>query len=960
MPAAPPISRYSPSYYRFPIQNNRTGFQPVYLPLILIVPGRRDQRGFVIGNTNVWDVKFYIANAPDMAYVAGPFNYPNLRVPNTDLYTLNILADQLARAAISLTPLEFFDPKDPSVVFPITQASEGDYFKYTTAGGSISSTIPYYPDADYYDMSGFSIGVEDLPRPKPYLFIWECQYYQRVTQDSSQAAVGGAFCINTDQVLMTRYTQTIYHPGDIHNDMFRKTPAFYFQEGVPLASNTYLQLIRPIADMFQDVCDEQQYLNGINQIFSIPPQLIPYLAYEIGWDLPNHPTVSDTTRRAILRYAVYLQQLKGSRRAITELFQIFGFNINLVNLWYSSNGLQLIGPGDKLPPNLQSEAIVAETVCQTEPLVANYTTPGFGQLTIPLLYKAISGITLNAWLVKDGPTQQALDGIMASVNTNPDALAGTCEQQSNGAYVPRAIFNKIPLQDPAVLGYSEISLDAAGNGKTIVSTANPLINMTNISFNNVTNQLTLNFDHYLPFNDGTQLYIFATYPYTKLEIPTILRGLRSNRFDVFISNIDGSAINTDAVEYLMNLLYRLKAFHSLLRKISFDVDELDVYNVTDYCSDDFNSLQIPPPVLPQQVSAETGCVDTASVSALSAAYTLRQNIISALQDEFTNWQALDGTHKSDPALEHFLNVPINRPNDTTCQFNAYGQDRVIQDGANHDISDTRQELCQLIVPSSTYCYKGRVKDELETKPILDLIEVVREKPCFISIGSGCYWEVPTDAAILTEDGFGKFTGQNTRGFLGKKVFQYNHPSVALHYTDRPYLGKDDFKPNNLLGYQRPQLEIEKESLNFPSHRYIEMCNMLTDYTSDYPAKPWDNDGELPATLVTGPDGDQYLVYAEAPLIYKGNGVAPDVSSLGEHDDRTYLVTHKIFMTCAPSHPAIELDDQVVITSQDAITLDSSVPFGPIFKSYNKGCNQDFISGYPACYGRQPVDTSSCV
>ena len=68
MPDAPAIDRWNPSFYRFPIQSMRTGFQPVSLPLILVVPGRLTSSGQPIANSDVRDVKFYVANAPKSAF----------------------------------------------------------------------------------------------------------------------------------------------------------------------------------------------------------------------------------------------------------------------------------------------------------------------------------------------------------------------------------------------------------------------------------------------------------------------------------------------------------------------------------------------------------------------------------------------------------------------------------------------------------------------------------------------------------------------------------------------------------------------------------------------------------------------------------------------------------------------------------------------------------------------------
>jgi len=122
------------------------------------------------------------------------------------------------------------------------------------------------------------------------------------------------------------------------------------------------------------------------------------------------------------------------------------------------------------------------------------------------------------------------------------------------------------------------------------------------------------------------------------------------------------------------------------------------------------------------------------------------------------------------------------------------------------------------------------------------------------------------------------------------------------------------------------------------------------------AKPWDNeDDDLNAHLVTGTNGDQYLVFDSEPVVYLGNNLDPDISSYGTHDDRSFLVTHRVYMHTTPGHPAITLDWRIQETTQQEITFDSTLPFGPIFRSFNQRCNADYRSGYPSDTGRFTVD-----
>ena len=933
MPSAPIVDRYNPSFQRFPVQNNRTGFKPVSLPLILVVPGRKLANGTVLSNSDVFNVRFYIADAPEPAIVAG-YDHKGLVIPDTSLYELNINRTQLSDVLIILSGLSFYSPSDPNTAKTYENAVDGDYFTYTTIGGGITSNVVYHPDADYYDVSKFSIDVEDLPRPFQYLFIWECQYYRRIALDASTASIKGAFCI-TDDIRLSRYTFPMYHPGDVHNEMFRKTPALYFKEGMTLKDDALLAFYRPFSDILQDAADEQSLLYGINFINKIPAQLVPYLAYLIGWDLPNYPGASDNLRRSILYYAVQLQKLKGTRRAINELFEIFGFTINLANLWYSTDGKRLVAPGERTKN--PSDYIAVNSVCQIEPMIASYSTDSFGKYQIPLLYKATDNITLNAYIVKNGTTTEQLDALITDLTADPDKYAGQCATSAQGFLLPAAVTD-IVSGNPDVLQYSEALINyETGQVEVTLSSANPVLSATNIIFDKVKNIVDMAFDHYLTFNDS-KLYMFATYKRLNIVVPSTMSNLRSNRFDVELLLEEEQIPEMDLIEFLMNFLYRLKAFHSLLRKIKFKLTFSEVYNVTDYCSDVFNNRYLPPGTMPEEV---TGCKEPDTTSTKS---DLRDLLYDLLTEEHAAWKAYDDTHQ-DTQIDS--PVPVNVPEGTTCQFTEYGQDRVLQADLDTDQNeDTREKLCSLTQPSPEFCFKGRVKDDVSVNPRLILPEIVRCKPCALGHGYGSYWLMP----IIPFSDF-----DQNGSFLGRKIRQYDDPTPdCLHYTDRPSLFSLDL--TQLLAYQRPQLEIQKSTMNFPSHRYISGGNLLDDYTSiDWMAKPYDYpDNDLNAELIVGTNGDEYLVYDSAALTYYGNGLTPDVSA-GEHEDRSFNVTHTIYMNTDAGHPAITLDDSVVITSDTSISLGTTTDSH--FPSFNPDCLKDYIDGYPASSGRFSVDMS---
>ena len=173
-----------------------------------------------------------------------------------------------------------------------------------------------------------------------------------------------------------------------------------------------------------------------------------------------------------------------------------------------------------------------------------------------------------------------------------------------------------------------------------------------------------------------------------------------------------------------------------------------------------------------------------------------------------------------------------------------------------------------------------------------------------------------------------------------------------------------------LAISRPSLDIEKDNLGFPSHKFVNLRDFSYDFTHpDYRARPWDDEfslitcdrnrlkeNGLNAQLELQTDGDLLLVYDDADLTYLGNGIEAEISSLGSHEDRSFQVTHSIFMFTSRNHPSLELDSTVEITKDESINLNESGATGPIYDSFNPDCGFDFRSGYPADTDRFIIDT----
>jgi len=918
--------RFQPSFSLFPINNNRTGYQPVNLPMMLVVPHRRTASGFVVGGTEVSNVEFLIEEAPGRAKVAG-FQNRGILVPQFERFKIQIDQVQLTEVKIDVTGLRFFDSDGTNEHF-FEDAVEGDLMEYTMIRSPLGAfgqsapgprdLIKFFPDADYFDMSPFIIETFDLPVGR-YRFVWQARYRKRLISRD-----GEVVCIS-DEEAKTRFAISINHPGEVHELMRSNSPPLYFP-GDRIDRDPTVAFYRPFADALQDIFDEQELLRGVNWIDKIPIQYVPYLAFLIGFDLPYFPSTTDNIRKALLRNGRRLQQLKGSKRVIRELFEIFGFTIDLANLWYSKDGSRFISPNEPLPDNIADQEIKTEDVCHAEPLLDAYNTPGFGQIEIPLLFRPLGNITLDAFLVKSNSTaaQELAELANASAQDIEALEADICSLNSAGFQTSSA------LTTPSTfVGHSRVLIDQDKGGieEAQVGTEPP-INAVGVKYDFNRNSINVTFDHYLNFSTGGTfqdqvLYVFATYARRKIVLPDALKDLRSNRFDINVLTFkDGRIPSSDIFLFLIEFLFRFKAFHSLLRKIAFTLELDEIYNVQDFCfggefaqspGSDFGNLQVPPAVIPTDDTV-IGC-DLASLDRgfKDSDFSLRDKIKRLLEIEHETWKSLDDTHQVPadllPILQSASRIEIRQPESGACQFTQLGQDRVADSGSKDfdHVTDDREKICDLSNNTSDYCYKGRVGQELITEAALQLEEIFRCKPCALTAGVGEYYLT----SIKTLDEFsGGDPGTNAadltsienyrRSFHDKnyvRIMAFDNPQ--LNYTDRHFLDDLDKAVNNrFFATRKPSLEIEKDNMHIPGHRFVSMANQESDVSiPDYVFKPWDDIfaivceedipagvtiPELNAQIVEGTDGNESLIFDQVSLVYFGNGIIADIPTMDIH------------------------------------------------------------------------------
>lgn len=1022
--------RFNPSFVTWPLQNNRTGYQPVNVPLVLVVPFSRDPVTRVrIADSGITNLKFFIEDAPGLVPVAG-FEHAGVFVPDFLRFSLEVTQSQLNTVLIDLSPLAFFD-KTTGAQKTFEEAQTGDLFEYTLSRGLVAATGPrdrveYLTDANYYDLSTFIIETADLKPLGRYKFSWQCNYANRVVTTDKEFA-----CVDAADTRLARFSITMAHPGEIHQMMISQTPSVYFDQ-TPIDQDNLVKFYRPFADALQDIFDEQSLMVGINFLDRIPAQLIPYLAYLIGWDLPFFPGSTDNIRRAVLKNGRRLQQLKGSRRVIRELFELFGYTIDIVNLWYSRSGAKFIAPGEVQPPQFKAEQIDVQTICQTEVLLANYNTNGFGGFDIPLLFRPNDTVTIDAWLVETGsPADTELTNLLNTIDIDPEGLmAPVCAITASGALVSAPL--QAAVTSPTV-GYSQVVVSQKFGATSEVRVKEAPLSVHTVTFNSETNVITLGFDHSIDFDSGRfKLFAFATYTRDKIIVPQTLTDMRSNRFDIVIlfNRITGETPDSALLDFLLDFIFKLKAFHSLLRKIVFTTQVTDVYNVIDFClggtiaqapGTDLGELQTIPPIIPLSPGSVAACSDIAKSRGFKDSdLALREEILAGLKEEQKAWRNLDGTHNLDPILASLMRINPNIPDPPPCEFTKYGQDRVIDlddPCCNKDFDhmlDNRLKLCDDTNNTQQNCFKGRVQQDAEIKQVLLETEIYRPRPCELMLGKGFYYNFtpPPHALATVKYGQAKYgrmtysesevdlTNLKNLGLspLTDALIKMEAFPDTVDFTATDELTDEDLT-NDRLAIRRPSLEIDKDNLFFPGHRFIVMNKLENNFTHPtYDFRPWDSIffvcpekkpvgaptlADLNPRLVDDSFGNQVLVFNHIPYELFGNGLEPDISSLGSHDDRPYLVTHSIFST-ATNEPAIDSKTKgaTVFTKDQTVCFGTiqegsfSILYNSIFRSANPDCGcdnpttafvppgeanihgADFIDGYPAEFDRYTFDPAS--
>lgn len=809
--------RHNPSFSLWPINNDRTAWRPFGLPVVLVVPHMRDASGLAIANSSVSNVAIVVEGAPNEALVAG-HDHIGMRYPDRELFRERLSSQELLDRQIN-TFVGTFETVDGVLIDDRADVKDGDILVYTTATG-VTDKITFYNDADYFDLSDVLVETEQLP-PNRYNLIYSCDFYARVVAKEKDLGIEELICIDINQLGQATLRFGLNHPGEVMREFYDRTPPVNLTSNKKSEDST-VAFYRSFTDILQDVYDEQAFVRKINWVNEVPYEAIPYLSQLVGWDVPYFPESLDQLRRLILKKTRELQQLKGSRRAIRELLNLFGFTILFKNVWYATDGSRFIAPGETLPPAYRDQQITYSEVFQVEPVLADYKTNGFGELTVSLIYRPqrlggtdpfkapedSADLTIDAYLVATGGAADvALKAQVALMDLDPEGYGSTasCLQDQDGfinvGQIQSAVANLPIVGHSQILIVDGIGIDQAlaGIEPPFKVVGAPLL--AGISFNQKENTLRLVFDHHMDFEgNGTTLYAFASYKRQDTIVPAALTDYRSNRFTIQLLSRDGNDIRPDILDFVIDFIHKIKAFHSILDAIQYRVQLTETYLVTDLCVGGnvtqrydvaIGRQQVPPAIIPNTPTENCQSLTPEGLGYKPADLQYRRSILAAVLEEYNVWRSLDGRESAENVL---LQLIAASPFTTgSCQYTPGGQDRVVGDittitgtrndpppnaaqhsgiphlqpfhtaisgvgvgktstdadsspfsSVNIDKTKPRQSWCELD-SQTDYCYKGRVGDELTMRLSPTTVEVYRNRQCGLTLGMGTYWTYPTES-----------------------------------------------------------------------------------------------------------------------------------------------------------------------------------------------------------------------
>lgn len=853
-----------PFWHFLPYINNRTGWKPIGFPAILIVPFGIDGNGNLLTRTQPRSIEISILDTIRRNKVSGHQNI-DLFYPDRELFTESLSVADISRRMIDTSDFQ----------------TDSDWIYYTNRMGLIGK-IPLVTNGLYYDISDILVDVENLESGR-YELSYKAIVNRRI-YDNNNAII----CIEDDKTDAVYNNVDFVHPGEIIEELKKNTPSVWFSN-IKLAQEPLFDLYKPLSDCLQNVYDEQTLLSRINFVNHSYPETIPYLGRLLGWDIPYFPKSLDSLRRNIIRYTTSLQKDRGTFRAVNELFKIFGFEILVRNLWFDLDN-------NLINPSYESGQIRIQKNNIIDILDAEVVAPGFYKNEVPLIRRPDSRFDNTSFIRVSSDVK--FTGYVVSRNSEihlriNDALSSELS----------GLFDDIEQYD-GMIHQHIVNIDKNNN---IISETydRKIFNSDSIEINFIDPYVSFSLDG--SWNDENEIiYLFAEYEHQGIIVPDELINKRSNFFEIkLVKSIDLDSEVGLILDHMLEFLYRIKAFHSLLKKFIITIENDESYLVTDYCYGpnlseiphlDSGEQQIPPAV---NVGDLEQCTNIKPFKEIDYAY--RTRLLKNLISEYEVYLQYDDREFAN-TLIGYLQLQYPDMNRNEGIYNEYGQDIFIN---NYHVSreygyietfnlsnrpieikpieyhdnkfryydvnvkdlnfsknwmiETYSDLDHpdMLYTNSVTCFKGRVNDELLINLTSSNEESFISSGCRLNMGNGVYYltnpglvrygvfnrEIKSKSTKPIYSDLVKLTGMDIVNDLENRRVGINNNRIS-NKQELHYWNKEDKVPIGweTLADRSVSLNIEKTNMHFPGTRFINMGNIESDFVSEiYKMRPWDYD-----------------------------------------------------------------------------------------------------------------------
>lgn len=810
-----------PFWAFLPYINNRTAWRPIGFPAVLVIPFGATNLGTPAAQSSPINVTVSILDTVRRNRISGPFIGESY-YPSHELFTINLDAIEIARRQIDINDFVIND----------------DVITITNRKG-VSGDIPYIQNSLYYDLSDIELDVENLASGR-YQISYSASIYKRI-YDST----GYLICINTNESDSIINFVDFVHPGEVIDEMKKTTPSIWFSD-TKLSKDPLITLYKPLSDSIQNVYDEQTIISRINFVNNAYPEIIPHLGRILGWEIPYFPKSLDQLRKSVIRTTVDFQKNRNSYKGIVELFELFGFDILIRNLWFDTDNKTLLEPQYQ---GITGIDIVDET--QFDVLNANLIAPGFYKNEIQLLKRPSiksefdnftslgSNTTIEAYAVKIG--SQSHNAIEAYLT------------QHNLGIVPEIAETKFGFVNNDLMAfihgteiYASQSLYVDKNSNIISQTQTGIRKILNDDIKLYPIKPSINITLDGNWSDpNIAIYIFAIYKTQNIIPIEELLDKRSNYFDIRLASaIDDSLPTNIILDYALDFLFRIKAFHSLLHRIFTTININDVYLVGDYCygpglsrkSDtNIGQQQVPPAIMPTNSSGDCIEQDATLLGYKESDIIYRNNMTTGLIEEWSIYTTYDTREYQYSILFNMLPQYPNH-NRSIGIYNEYGQDAFVNsynvmhtfsietpghyanqnigliDVEYFDYNDTYFKINNrntgfrhndILYHNTQYdpapdlsvrepiCFKGRVNDELSVNAHIPFDELYSSNSCTTTMGIGAFFTTPRRSMIIKSGAVNRLNGsmsstpiissfRATSGELFDDNWNNIHSNIALN------------------------------------------------------------------------------------------------------------------------------------------------------------------------------------